>query len=353
LLGLVLVAGASARQNYSLFAAFGQPRPGSWLQTALTPIAPEAREAVERRLKRREGYELKTMVPEVAAFELKMAAVRRQEIERAIVRLIEAPSAEAEAVAFAASAKVYFEWETDPSAPLDEAASATEYLKAHPASVIEPYLRLYQLHRFRSAFEAAVFMGAHPYPEALGAATIARWRKQYRLMRDDAAAGYVAAWEAVRASSDIVIRTLADNLDTKAYLYLNVGAHPRQPQMTRGQRRDAAAIRRRKKSSSAIEAGSFDPAMAYRLGSYRIATAPEPNSSRPTSFKSSGVDSPANNAGPWPAIFIQSGLTPDCAADRNADSIIWYVTRPKRIAPACLMVSAAWRCSSSSGTMTR
>src|SRR5437667_12650271 len=39
----------------------------------------------------------------------------------------------------------------------------------------------------------------------------------------------------------------------------------------------------------------------YRLGSYRIATAPEPNSSRLTSFKSTRFDSPANNVGPWPA----------------------------------------------------
>jgi hypothetical protein len=39
----------------------------------------------------------------------------------------------------------------------------------------------------------------------------------------------------------------------------------------------------------------------YLLGSYRIATAPEPNSSRFTSFKSTCFDSPANNVGPWPA----------------------------------------------------
>src|ERR1041385_2008552 len=37
----------------------------------------------------------------------------------------------------------------------------------------------------------------------------------------------------------------------------------------------------------------------YPLGSYRIATAPEPNSSRLTSFKSRSFDSPANNVGPW------------------------------------------------------
>jgi hypothetical protein len=39
----------------------------------------------------------------------------------------------------------------------------------------------------------------------------------------------------------------------------------------------------------------------YLLGSYRSATAPEPNSRRLTSFKSTYFDSPANNVGPWPA----------------------------------------------------
>jgi len=36
----------------------------------------------------------------------------------------------------------------------------------------------------------------------------------------------------------------------------------------------------------------------YLLGSYRIATAPEPNSTLLTSLKSTGFDSPANNVGP-------------------------------------------------------
>lgn len=39
----------------------------------------------------------------------------------------------------------------------------------------------------------------------------------------------------------------------------------------------------------------------YLFGSYLTATAPEPNSSRLTSFKSIGFDSPANTVGPWPA----------------------------------------------------
>src|SRR3989442_14777318 len=41
----------------------------------------------------------------------------------------------------------------------------------------------------------------------------------------------------------------------------------------------------------------------YLLGSYPIATAPQPNSSRLTSFKSTCFDSPPNNVGPWAATL--------------------------------------------------
>ena len=56
---------------------------------------------------------------------------------------------------------------------------------------------------------------------------------------------------------------------------------------------------------------------AYLPGSYRIATAPEPNSKRPTSFKSIGFDSPANNVGPWPASL---GCTKNSYSSINPNS---------------------------------
>ena len=46
------------------------------------------------------------------------------------------------------------------------------------------------------------------------------------------------------------------------------------------------------------DAPARDPIDGYLPGSYRIATAPEPNSSRLTSSKSTYFDSPANNVGP-------------------------------------------------------
>jgi hypothetical protein len=48
-------------------------------------------------------------------------------------------------------------------------------------------------------------------------------------MRTEAAAGYAAAWDALRSTTDVVVRALADDLDGKQYVYLNVGAHPRTP----------------------------------------------------------------------------------------------------------------------------
>jgi hypothetical protein len=50
-------------------------------------------------------------------------------------------------------------------------------------------------------------------------------------------------------------------------------------------------------SGAAIARSSLD---RYLLGSYRIATAPEPNSMRLTSFKSRYFDT-ANNVGPYPS----------------------------------------------------
>src|SRR5262245_44385597 len=55
----------------------------------------------------------------------------------------------------------------------------------------------------------------------------------------------------------------------------------------------------------------------YLRGSYRSATAPEPNSRRLTSFKSRCFDSPANNVGPWPASL---GCTTNSYSSINPSS---------------------------------
>ena len=61
-----------------------------------------------------------------------------------------------------------------------------------------------------------------------------------------------------------------------------------------------------------------DKPKGYLLGSYRIATAPEPNSSRLTSLKSTCFDSPANRVGPWPASL---GYTTNSYSSINPSSV--------------------------------
>ncbi len=56
----------------------------------------------------------------------------------------------------------------------------------------------------------------------------------------------------------------------------------------------------------------------YLLGSYRIATAPEPNSSRLTSLKVERFDSPANNVGLWPTSL---GCTTNSYSSINPSSV--------------------------------
>src|SRR5207237_2529364 len=65
--------------------------------------------------------------------------------------------------------------------------------------------------------------------------------------------------------------------------------------------RDALAMVRVVEKLEGLARLGLNKPNGYLLGSYRIATAPEPNSSRLTSLKLIRFDSPANNVGPWPA----------------------------------------------------
>src|SRR5215831_21394098 len=66
------------------------------------------------------------------------------------------------------------------------------------------------------------------------------------------------------------------------------------------------------------QAADCNKPQGYLLGSYRIATAPEPNSSRLTSLKSIRFDNPANIVGPWPASL---GCTTNSYSSINPSSV--------------------------------
>src|SRR5256885_9904567 len=86
----------------------------------------------------------------------------------------------------------------------------------------------------------------------------------------------------------------------------------------RGERRADGGVGERPQCGGAVPvARCVSGGYGYLLGSYRIATAPEPNSSRLTSVKSTCFDSPANNVGPWPASL---GCTTNSYSSINPSS---------------------------------
>src|SRR4029453_18231720 len=94
----------------------------------------------------------------------------------------------------------------------------------------------------------------------------------------------------------------------------------RNPQITRQLQRSLASSQQHLSPTNRAYVWTSSTARSpdgYLLGSYRIATAPELNSSRLTSFKSTRFDSPANNVGPWPASL---GCTTNSYSSINPSS---------------------------------
>jgi hypothetical protein len=150
----------------------------------------------------------------------------RQRLERFLVALTPLASARAEAVRYAASASLRYEWEGYADGPLDEAAYAEGYLRDHPRTALAPALNLILLHRYRCAFEAVVFERTM-WPSG---STISRdaWDAEQDALKGKAADGYMRAWNRLQALNDVVIRAIAEDLDEQPFLYQNAGGqHPR------------------------------------------------------------------------------------------------------------------------------
>ena len=81
------------------------------------------------------------------------AANKKYSIELGIYSLIDKPGIADSAYSYAQKAKLFFEWEGFSDGPLTEADFTETYIENHPNSIINPYLLLFLLHRYRAAFE--------------------------------------------------------------------------------------------------------------------------------------------------------------------------------------------------------
>lgn len=163
-------------------------------------------------------------------------AAARSSLETGMVALLEVSdqsadartALEREAGTYARMAKLYYEWEGFPEPPLDEANFAEGYLRDHPRTVLRPYLELFLLCRYRSAFEAALYEIDHVPADMIPAGKrLEDVRARYAADQHLAADRYREVWDRLAATNDGVVRAVADELDGVAYLYVFVIAHPR------------------------------------------------------------------------------------------------------------------------------
>jgi hypothetical protein len=150
---------------------------------------------------------------------------QRQQIERAIVTLLAGRDVQAEAVVFVTQLAVSYEWEGYPDAPMAEAASAVDYLKAHPNSRIRPFIRLLLLDLYRCVFEAADRSSSEGFFKT------EQSRQEYvgtlRSLQMTVATLYRQAWASVRAESDVVVKAVAEDIDGQQYMNYPTAEHPR------------------------------------------------------------------------------------------------------------------------------
>lgn len=124
---------------------------------------------------------------------------KRHLVEQIVIIL--GREARAEAAAFAAALPLGAEWEGMSEGPLREADFTVAWLAEHPGASIAPFLRLFEAHRLRAAYEAA------------------RARHE-----DDAwpvlARRYAEALEAARSSHNPLIGCVAADLQARPFVYL-------------------------------------------------------------------------------------------------------------------------------------
>jgi hypothetical protein len=198
------------------------------ISASLARLSPSVRKAVENRLEFRRAYRPGFVIPPSAERDDddKEMWKARRDLEGGLVALANAPNARNEAVAFVRDLRLSYEWEGEPGGPLSEAEYCARYLLEHPRTRLASAIDLFLLHRYRSAFEAAILqIDLGPLGTAVRRE---EWDATWERYRAQAAAAYQLVWNRLQAVHDVVIRGVAQDLDEQAYLYQNAGdQHPR------------------------------------------------------------------------------------------------------------------------------
>jgi hypothetical protein len=171
----------------------------------VTRVAPLLRPRFERFMRCEATF--RSRLPEKTDFFARAALPHQRALERALACLVETPGIAELAADYSAHARILYEWEGLSSSPLEEAEYAERYITDHQGSPLVPYLYLFVAERVRYAFE--LLAGEKNQTGMAAAAT------RYRTFIDRA------------RKADPMIGLVADDLDGLAFVYRDVGKHPR------------------------------------------------------------------------------------------------------------------------------
>lgn len=171
--------------------------------------APDARRVYLARLALRQAYVPTLVAKPDADPDGKDGELARPPLEAAIVALTGRAESRADAVEFAAGVPMHYEWEGASEPILVETTWAEQFLATRPRTAIGGYIHLFLLSRYRAAFEAATREGQHAEQEF-------------------AALRYRTEWSLTRRHRELLVRALADHVDSAEYAYISTGRHPRE-----------------------------------------------------------------------------------------------------------------------------
>ena len=151
----------------------------------------------------------RSRLPAPKTFFEKAASTRQWALERALTCLSTGSAIAVQATEYARNARILYEWERLPSAPIEEASYAEEYIAQYPDSPFASYLYLFAAERWRYAFEF--------FARARDAKGVVSSSAKYRDLI------------ALARKADPLIKLVADDLDGMPYLATDVARHPRDP----------------------------------------------------------------------------------------------------------------------------
>jgi hypothetical protein len=180
--------------------------PGALSPADLPELAEPVRARLNKYLSRRVEFQ-STYEHKAATFEEAACDAKKRDIERAIVSLIDGPDIARVAADYVRDADVKYTW-SGSQAPLGEADYAQKFVDGNSSTPLAPYLDAFVAERQRAAFEMLT-----REKNVEGARAAARQ--------------YFEAMARLRSAADPIFPLLADDLDRQPFVFINVGAHPR------------------------------------------------------------------------------------------------------------------------------